>query len=116
MPFRIDKKTNLSILKLRNLYNLKSYQVGQNNWGIFLILLVTTVEGIGPTGEISPVVCMLKNGLISIQRSLYSGEGLYSGSYGITNVLVNKKAGMQGVDWQKREEFEAHASTLLRNK
>ena len=37
--------------------------MGPNNWGIFLILLVTTGEGIGPAGEISPVVCMLKNGL-----------------------------------------------------
>ena len=28
-----------------------------------MILLVTTGEGTGPAGEISPVVCMLKNGL-----------------------------------------------------
>ena len=37
--------------------------MGPNNWGIFLILPITTGEGIGPAGEISPVVCMLKNGL-----------------------------------------------------
>ena len=37
--------------------------MGPNNWGIFLILPVTTGEGIGPDGEISPVVCMLKNSL-----------------------------------------------------
>ena len=37
--------------------------MGPNNWGIFLILPVTTGEGIGPAGEISPVVCMLKNAL-----------------------------------------------------
>ena len=37
--------------------------MGPNNWGIFLIFPVTTGEGIGPAGEISPVVCMLKNGL-----------------------------------------------------
>ena len=37
--------------------------MGPNNWGIFLILPVTTGEGIGPAGESSPVVCMLKNGL-----------------------------------------------------
>ena len=37
--------------------------MGPNNWGIFLILFVTTGEGIGPAGEIFPVVCMLKNGL-----------------------------------------------------
>ena len=60
MPFRVDTRTILSILKLRNLYNLKSYPVGPNNWGIFLILPVTIGEGIGPAGEISPVVCMLK--------------------------------------------------------
>ena len=64
MPFRVDTKTISSILKLRNIYNLKSYPVGPNNWGIFLILLVTTGEGIGPAGEISPVVCMIKNGLV----------------------------------------------------
>ena len=40
--------------------------MGPNNWGIFLILPVTTGEGIGPAGEISPVVCMLKNGLILV--------------------------------------------------
>ena len=34
-----------------------------NNWGIFLILLVTTGEGIGTAGEISPVAGVLKNGL-----------------------------------------------------
>ena len=28
-----------------------------------MVLPVTTGEGIGPAGEISPVVCMLKNGL-----------------------------------------------------
>ena len=38
--------------------------MGPNNWGIFLILPVATGEGIGPAGEISPVVCMLKNGLV----------------------------------------------------
>ena len=38
--------------------------MGPNNWGIFLILPVTTGEGIGPAGEISPVVCMLKNALV----------------------------------------------------
>ena len=65
MPFRVDTKTIYSILKLRNLYNLKSYPVGPNNWGIFLTLPVTTGEGIGPAGEISPVVCMLKNGLFT---------------------------------------------------
>ena len=37
--------------------------MGPDNWGIFLTLFVTTGEGIGPAGEISPVVCMLKNGL-----------------------------------------------------
>ena len=37
--------------------------MGPNNWGIFLTLPVTTGESIGPAGEISPVVCMLKNGL-----------------------------------------------------
>ena len=37
--------------------------MGPNNWEIFLILLITTGEGIGPAGEISPVVFMLKNGL-----------------------------------------------------
>ena len=41
--------------------------MGPNNWGIFLILPVTTGEGIGPAGEISPVVCMLKNGLVATQ-------------------------------------------------
>ena len=40
--------------------------MGPNNWGIFLILPVTTGEGIGPAGEISPVVCMLKNALLII--------------------------------------------------
>ena len=60
MPFRVDTKTIQIVLKLRNLYNLKSYLVGPNNWGIFLILPVTTGEGIGTAGEISPVVCMLK--------------------------------------------------------
>ena len=63
MPFRVDTKTIYSILKLRKLYDLKSYPVGPNNGGIFLILPVTTGEGIGPAGKISPVVCMLKNGL-----------------------------------------------------
>ena len=45
--------------------------MGPNNWGIFLILPVTTGEGIGPAGEISPVVCMLKNGLLiaSLRRT-----------------------------------------------
>ena len=44
-----------------------SYRTGPNNWGIFLILPVTIGEGFGPAaaGEISPVVCMLKNGLSS---------------------------------------------------
>ena len=39
--------------------------MGPNNWGISLILPVTTGEGIGPAGEISPLVCMLKNGLVA---------------------------------------------------
>ena len=43
--------------------------MGPNNWGIFLILPVTTGEGIGPAGEISPVVCMLKNGLTKMQST-----------------------------------------------
>jgi len=43
--------------------------VGPNNWGIFLILPVTTGEGIGPAGEISPVVCMLKNALLRLVKS-----------------------------------------------
>ena len=64
MSFRFDTKTIYSILKLRNLYSLKSYPVGPNNWGIFLILPVTTGEGVGPAGEILPVVCMLKNSLL----------------------------------------------------
>ena len=38
--------------------------MGPNKWGIFLILTVTTGEGVGPAGGISPVVCMLKNGLL----------------------------------------------------
>ena len=54
MPFRVDTKTIYSILKLRSLYNLKSYLVGPNNWGIFLILPVITGEGIGPAGENFP--------------------------------------------------------------
>ena len=29
---------------------MKSYPVGPNNWGIFLILFVSTGEGIGPAG------------------------------------------------------------------
>ena len=37
--------------------------MGPNQWGIFLILTVTTGEGVGPAGGNSPVVCMLKNGL-----------------------------------------------------
>ena len=62
MPFRVD--TNyLEYFKTKKSLHLKSYPVGPNNWGIFLILLVTTGEGIRPAGEISPVVCMLKNGL-----------------------------------------------------
>ena len=43
--------------------------MGPNNWGIFLIWPVTTGEGIGPAGEISPVVCMLKNGLALLHNS-----------------------------------------------
>ena len=70
MPFRVDTKTIYSILKLRNLYSLKSYPVGPNNWGIFLILPVTTGEGVGPAGEISPVVCMLKNGLSQLDTKV----------------------------------------------
>ena len=45
--------------------------MGPNNWGIFLILPATTGKGIGPAGEISPVVYMLKNGLL--QASLQIG-------------------------------------------
>ena len=53
----------LLILKLRSFYNLKSFLVGPNNWTIFPILTVTTGEGVGPLGAISPEVCKLKNGL-----------------------------------------------------
>ena len=74
MPFRVDTKTILSILKVRNLYNLKSYPVGPNNWGIFLTFPITTGEGIGPAGEISPVVCMLKNGLLYSQERTEVGD------------------------------------------
>ena len=49
--------------------------MGPNNWGIFLILPVTTGEGIGPAGEISPVVCMLKNGLVVSQKEALSNVG-----------------------------------------
>ena len=53
--------------------------MGPNNWGIFLILPVTTGEGIGPAGEISPVVCMLKNGLTltSIEGNLSVEDKIY---------------------------------------
>ena len=48
--------------------------MGPNNWGIFLILPVTTGEGIGPAGDIFPVVCMLKNGLTEVEVDL--GEAI----------------------------------------
>ena len=44
--------------------------MGPNKWGIFLILTVTTGEGVGPAGGISPVVCMLKNGLVFTPRGV----------------------------------------------
>ena len=53
--------------------------MGPNKWGIFLILPVSTGEGIGPVGEISPVVCMLKDGLVPTQL------------FGIANLLEEDK-------------------------
>ena len=51
--------------------------MGPNNWGIFLILPVTTGVGIGLDGEISPVVCMFKNGLpLNNLKSCLYGIGL----------------------------------------
>ena len=44
--------------------------MGPNKWGIFLILTVTTGEGVGPAGGLSPVVCMLKNGLSKVVKPL----------------------------------------------
>ena len=57
--------------------------MGPNNWGIFLILPVTTREGIGPAGEISPVVCMLKNGLLKvhIKKAVIMSIYIHSISY-----------------------------------
>ena len=57
--------------------------MGPNSWGIFLILPVTTGEGTGPDGEISPVVCMLKNGLVIPLSKNYSLEA----SKGMTHSL-----------------------------
>ena len=53
--FRVKTKKSLQFEKLSS---------GPKQLVNFLILLVSTGEGIGPAGEISPVVCMLKNGLL----------------------------------------------------
>ena len=44
----------------------KGSLMGTNNWGDSLTLPVTTGKGIGPTGDMSPVVSMLKTALLSL--------------------------------------------------
>lgn len=69
MPCRYMYKVDclLHVDNFKIVLSLQKHREGANNWGIFQILAIATGEGIGPAGEISPVVCMLKNGLFQVQ-------------------------------------------------
>ena len=41
--------------------------LGLNNWGHYSILLASSGESIGPTGDVSPVVGVLKNAMFHLK-------------------------------------------------